>query len=173
VVAPLTLVALGAVVVGLLAVAAGARALGTRRREGRYGALVSVDDAPGRGRLLRSERFGLVGRPDELRRLPDGRFVPVEVKSRIAPRRGPPRSHRVQVWAYCLLVEEDLGTAPPYGILRYGDGGEFRVPWNRSAREELLALRDEVDRPYDGRASPSVAKCAGCRWNEVCDARAV
>lgn len=171
-VAPLSLVALGAVLAGVVAVAVGLRALATRRREARAGTLVAVDDAPGRGRLLRSERFALAGRPDELRRLPDGRLVPVEWKSRMAPARGPLRSHRVQVAAYCLLVEEDLGVAPPYGILRYRGGADFRIPWDRSAREELLELRAEVDRPYDGRASPSVAKCPGCRWREVCDARA-
>lgn len=168
---PLTLLALGAVLGGALAVAVGLRALAARRQEGRHGTLVSVD-LSGQGRLLRSERFAIAGRPDELRRLPDGRVVPVEVKSRPSPPHGPPPSHRVQVEAYCLLVEEDLGVAPPYGVLRYGDGGEFRIPWNRHARDELLALRAEVSRPYDGRASPSVRKCAACRWREVCDARA-
>jgi CRISPR-associated exonuclease Cas4 len=172
VVAPLTLLAVAGVAVGALAVAVGARALTVRRREGRYGTLVGVDARPGSGATLRSERYRISGRPDELRRQRDGRLVPVEVKSRGSPVRGPPYSHRVQVWAYCLLVEEATGRAPPYGVLRYSDGGEFRVAWDRGARAELLALRTEVGRPYDGRATPTPAKCAGCRWRNGCDARA-
>jgi CRISPR-associated exonuclease Cas4 len=96
----------------------------------------------------------------------------VEIKSRSAPPRGPPPSHVAQVRAYSWLVEETTGVAPPFGVLRYSDGTEFRVPWDRTARAEILRLRDELDRPYDGRATPSPAKCAGCRWRSVCDASA-
>ena len=162
---PVAVVAIG------IAVAAGAlRALGQRRRDRRLGALVAVD--AGAPRTLASHRYRLVGRPDLLRRAPDGRLVPIELKSREAPPRGPPRSHVVQVWAYCLLVEETEGVAPPYGVLRYAGGAEYRIPWDRGAREKLLALRAELERPYDGRASPSPAKCARCAWRISCDARA-
>ncbi|MGA8665164.1 MAG: PD-(D/E)XK nuclease family protein [Thermoplasmata archaeon] len=153
--------------------AVGVRAVRVGRHEARAGALVSVDEGPGRAPLLRSERYGLAGRPDEVRRLKDGRHVPVELKSRTTPRGGPPRSHRVQVWAYCLLLEETTGVPPPFGILRYSDGGEFRLAWDRPARAELLALRADLLRPYDGRATPSVARCTHCRWREACDASAV
>jgi CRISPR-associated exonuclease Cas4 len=154
--------------VGLAAVAA--RGLLRRRRESATGALVAID--AGAPMTLRSARYRLSGRPDILRRLPDGRTVPIELKSRGAPARGPPRSHLAQVAAYCLLVEEATGVPPPYGLLRYGDGTEFRVPWNGVAKAELLRLRAEMDRPYDGRATPSPAKCARCGWRAVCDARA-
>ncbi|HTT25628.1 MAG TPA: CRISPR-associated protein Cas4, partial [Thermoplasmata archaeon] len=98
-------------------------------------------------------------------------WVPVEWKSRPAPAYGPAPSHRVQVLAYCLLCEETRGVPPPFGILRYGDGSEFRIPWDGAARAELLALRWAIARPYDGRALPSPGKCRGCRWREGCDAR--
>jgi CRISPR-associated exonuclease Cas4 len=160
------------VLVGAVLVALALRALLARHRDLRLGTLVSVD-AGRRSVLLRSPRYRISGRPDVLRSLADGRTVPVEVKSRTSPPRGPPPSHVAQVRAYALLVEETTGMSPPFGVLRYSDGGEFRVPWNREARAELLALRFELDRPYDGRATPSPAKCAGCRWREVCDARAI
>lgn len=150
----------------------GAQSLARRHREARYGSLVSVDELPGSAPLLRSNTYRISGRPDELRRLPDGRLIPIEFKSRASPRNGPPRSHRIQVAAYCLLVEETTGRAPPYGVVRYGDGGEARVRWDRAAREELLAIRDALDRPYDGRATPSVARCTHCPWRKGCDARA-
>jgi CRISPR-associated exonuclease Cas4 len=166
-----TLEVLAAVVLlGIVLVTLALRALLARSRDLRLGTLVAVD--AGRAVVLRSARYRLSGRPDVLRRLPDGRTVPVELKSRTAPARGPPASHVAQVRAYCLLVEESTGTAPPFGVLRYSDGVEFRIPWDRDARAQLLRLRAELDRPYDGRATPSRAKCAGCRWREVCDARA-
>ena len=157
-------------VAGAGVTAAALRALLARRRDARAGTLVAID--AGAPAVLRSDRYRLSGRPDALRRRPDGRLVPVEFKSRPTPARGPPRSHLVQVRAYCLLVEEATGAPPPYGILRYSDGGEFRVRWDGRARDDLLRLRSEVDRPYDGRATPAPAKCARCAWRPVCDARA-
>ncbi len=118
---------------------------------------------------LSSPRFRIVGRPDELRVIPDGRWVPVELKSRSTPRSGPPLSHLVQVAAYCLLVEETTGRAPPYGLLRYGDGGELRIDWTPELRQRLLDLRRELALPYDGRALPSPGRCSRCAWRWACD----
>ena len=156
------------VVAGAGIAAAAARALTALRRDRAAGTLLAVD--AGSPVELRSERYRLVGRPDVLRRLPDGRAIPIEVKSRSASARGPHRSHLVQVWAYCLLVEETTGRAPPYGVLRYADR-EFRVAWDEEARAELLGVRADVARPYDGRATPSTGRCARCPWRPVCDAR--
>jgi CRISPR-associated exonuclease Cas4 len=167
------LAALGLLVAGGLVAVAALRALSLRRREARFGALVAVDDRPGGSPLLRSERYRISGRPDELRQTAAGPWVPIEFKSRRSPRYTVPRSHRIQVAAYCLLVEETTGVAPPYGMIRYGDGGEVRVAWDRAARAELLQLRAEMAHRYDGRATPSVARCARCPWRDACDARAV
>lgn len=157
------------VAVGLALAAWALRALAQRHREVTAGELVAVD--AGRPATLRAPRYRLMGRPDALRRLADGRVIPVELKSRATPPRGPAPSHVVQVRAYCLLVEETTGSSPPYGVLRYADG-EFRVRWDASARAELLAVRAELFEPYDGRATPSPAKCARCPWVGGCDARA-
>jgi CRISPR-associated exonuclease Cas4 len=161
--------ALVVLLLGFVVVAAAARALVARHREAALGPLVAVD--AGAPMTMRSSRYRISGRPDLVRRLPDGRRVPIELKSRPAPPAGPRPSHRIQVAVYCLLLEESTGVAPPFGVVRYGDGVEFRVPWNASARSELLRVRAELDRPYDGRATPSVAKCARCGWRAVCDAR--
>ena len=164
-----TAVAAVVLVVGSALAVWATRVLAERRQDARRGTLIAVD--AGRPATLRSERYRLVGRPDELRRRPDGQVVPVEFKSRATPPRGPTPSHVVQVRAYCLLVEEATGRSPPYGVLRYSDG-EFRVRWDERARHELLALRAELLSPYDGRATPSPARCARCPWVGVCDARA-
>jgi CRISPR-associated exonuclease Cas4 len=157
------------VAVGL--VTYGALRLRESSRDLRRGRLVGVDDGAGRGTTLRSARWRLAGRPDEIRALADGRWVPVEWKSRATPRTGPAPSHRIQVLAYCLLVEEVRGRAPPFGILRYGDGQEFRIPWTPASRSEVIALRRAIAAQYDGRALPSPGKCRGCRWRDGCDAR--
>lgn len=164
--------ALALVGVGLFFVVAAVLALLRWRSDRRVGALVSVDSGRGASATLRSERYRLSGRPDIVRRRADGRPVPIEIKSREAFSDGPPRSHILQLWAYCLLLEETDGRAPPYGILRYGDGVEYRVPWGREERAILLDLLGEMALPYDGRARPAPARCAHCRWWAICDARA-
>jgi len=167
--APVTIAAGAAVAVGIALVAWAVRALRLRRKDAASGSLVAID--AGRASTLRSERYRLVGRPDELRRLSDGRLIPVELKSRPTPTTGPTPSHVAQVRAYCLLVEETTGVSPPDGVLRYVDG-EFRVRWDDRARNELLQVRAEMLQRYDGRATPSPGRCARCRWVRVCDARA-
>lgn len=163
-------IALGLVILGLGLAVWGVRALAARRRDNALGALVAID--AGRPAVLRSYRHRIQGRPDALRQLSDGRWVPVETKTRASPPHGPARSHLMQVWAYCLLVEEETGRSPPFAVLRYSNRA-FRVRWDAPARRDLLRLRAELLRPYDGRATPSPKRCARCPWFTVCDARAV
>jgi CRISPR-associated exonuclease Cas4 len=158
---------LGALVVLLLAV----RAWAALRRDRALGSLRSIDVGP-RPATLYADRWGLSGRPDIVRTMADGRCVPVEIKSRSAPAGGPPRSHRVQVGAYCLILEETTGRAPPFGVLRYGDGQEWRIPWDGAARAEVVDLLRQLRQRYDGRATPAPARCARCPWRLGCDRRA-
>ncbi len=169
---PLFLVEVALLVVGLVAAWALYRAL---RPPLRYNPVVAVDLASKGGMpLLSSSRYRLRGRPDELRRLEDGRMVPVEIKSGRTPRQGSPYpSHRVQLLAYCLLIEENLGTVPPYGLLIYGDGTEFRVPWGAAGRAEVLDAIASWRRPYRGEMDPSPGKCAHCAFRPICPGAAV
>lgn len=158
---------------GALFLLAGSYSFARWSRGRRFGRLDHVDEGPKhRGRRYLSARYRLVGKPDEVRVRSDGRRIPVEWKMARAPSAGPWYSHIVQVWAYCLLLEEATGLTPPFGVLRYGDGKEFVVLWTADAREELLFLRAEVDLPYRGQARPSFGRCKGCRWHDACDVRA-
>lgn len=161
------LVAVALALVGVVTAAAGLASLRRRSAERRSGELVAID--AGAAVTLRSERYRLVGRPDELRRRRGGAVIPVELKHRPAPRGRPFPSHLVQLGAYCLLVEEVVGRPPPHGVLRYRDG-EVVVPWDRATRAAVLSALEASTAPYDGRADPSPAKCASCRWSPVCDA---
>lgn len=154
---------------GGLLVGGGIVALLRLRRQRTSGRLLRSDLSSRPAPILWSSRLRFSGRPDELRELSDGRWVPVEIKSRPAPRAGPLSSHRIQLGAYCLLVEETTGRAPPFGLLRYGDGNEFRIDWDARLRSEVLAVRRELAAPYDGRANPGPARCGRCPWRASCD----
>jgi CRISPR-associated exonuclease Cas4 len=160
-----------AVLAGLAAVLWGLLTVGAARRNRRHGTLDAVDGPDGSGASFRSARYRLAGRPDEVRRTRDGRRIPVELKSRASPHQGPLRSHAVQVAAYCLLIEEATGLPPPYGVVRYGDGIEYRIPWDTGRRRQVLELLDTMRRPYRGEASASPTKCPRCRWFTGCTAR--
>jgi CRISPR-associated exonuclease Cas4 len=131
----------------------------------------SSDGTIGQVQRLVSHRYGLSGRPDELRRSRDGRIVPVEIKSSKPPASGNPSypSHLIQLYAYCLLVEENYGASPPYGLMIYRDGITREVPWTGEARALLLSWIDQMQSPYNGAASPSPAKCHRCRHRAICD----
>jgi len=158
---------------GVVSFAIAVRQLSLRARERGIGALRSVDGAGRTGPTLRSERWRLSGRPDEIRETRDGTWIPVEFKSGATPPRGPPPSHQIQVLAYALLAEETTGRAPPFGLLRYADGGEFRIPWDAAGRTALFSVMARARRPYRGEARPSRARCARCPWRDACDARAI
>jgi CRISPR-associated exonuclease Cas4 len=158
--------------IGLVLLFVGIYSALSLRRSRRYGRLRSIDLPYRPGQYLRSERWRLAGRPDEIRERSDGTWIPIELKSRTSPSGGPPASHQAQVAAYCLLIEEATGRAPPYGVLRYSDGGEFRVTWDARTRDWLWSLRSSMDRPYRGEATPSAGKCRGCTWRAWCDRRA-
>ena len=121
---------------------------------------------------LRSERFGLVGRPDYLVRTDEG-VVPVEAKSASCPASGVPyESHVMQLVAYCLLVEDATGEGVPFGVIRYRDR-QLRVDYTRELRESLIELLAEM---REARAESEVhrsheeaARCAKCSYRELCD----
>jgi CRISPR/Cas system-associated exonuclease Cas4 (RecB family) len=158
--------------VAVVLLAVGALVLARIVRARSLGFLVAADDGRSAPRDLVSEEFGLVGRPDEIRRQRDGRLVPVEIKSRTAPRTGVLPSHRVQVEAYCLLLEAGTGRSPPFGLVIYQGGVERVVDWDARARDEVVRLLAEIRRPYEGAATPTRGKCRGCRWRDGCDAAA-
>lgn len=126
-------------------------------------------DARSPERPLVARRLGLVGKPDYLIEK-RGRLIPVEVKpARNAMR--PYESDLMQLAAYCLLIEETTGIAPPYGLLRYADQ-TFRLSYTAQVREETLALIEEMRAALDNecdRSHDDPARCCGCGFFAVCD----
>lgn len=123
---------------------------------------------------LRSEWFGLVGRPD-LVLVRGSKRIPVEFKTGRVPA-GPHWSHIMQLTAYCRLVEEQWGT-PPFGIIRYGQGSatDFPIPYDERNRADLLHL---LERMSAATASREVhrnhnrpGKCRNCSRRDGCPER--
>jgi CRISPR-associated exonuclease Cas4 len=129
---------------------------------------MAADDAQLGMPTLRSERFGLVGRPDHL--LQVGRFVvPVEQKPRARTMQA---SHILQVAAQCLLVQEVYGVRPPYGLLVLAEGVERRVPFTAGLEQKLLdtmaQMRDLLAREAEPGPRWVEAKCRACGFREIC-----
>jgi CRISPR-associated exonuclease Cas4 len=95
----------------------------------------------------------------------------VEIKSASAPAR-PYDSHRLQLAAYCLLVEEAMGERPPYGLIRYRDR-TFRVDYTGALREELLRVLEAMRRDLacgEAHRSHSIpARCRACGFRSICE----
>lgn len=119
---------------------------------------------------LSSSRYRLTGKPDYLIRISSG-LIPVELKSRPAPRSGDPfESHRMQVAVYCLLVEETYCMPVPYGEIHYLDR-VVRVPNTPELQNQLLQIISEM-RKLEGNDLPrnhrQPARCANCGFRGRC-----
>jgi CRISPR-associated exonuclease Cas4 len=156
----------------LLALALMVAAWALRRRSGLPWARVVYDDVGRRelSRPLYAPRYGLTGKPDYLIERA-GALLPVEVKpTRRAAR--PYASDLMQLAAYCLLIEETTGRAPPYGLLRYAEA-TFRIDYSPVLRDELLdildAMRDDLKEADRDRDHDDPRRCRACGFFAVCE----
>jgi CRISPR-associated exonuclease Cas4 len=147
-----------------------------RRRSGLPAGEVIYDDASGLAQeLLFSERLNICGKPDYLLKDRSGAIVPVEVKSGNAPRGGEPHeSHRMQLAAYFLLIEDALDCAPNHGLIRYRDR-TLRVENTDELRDRLLEvinrMREILIEGSAHRSHEQPARCARCSMADYCDER--
>jgi CRISPR-associated exonuclease Cas4 len=163
-------------VVGLVIMAVALAALAVAGRERRRsglpgGQIVGSDVGVGaRSKRLYSERYGLSGTPDYLLETPEG-TVPVELKP-TRTEREPRQSHVLQVLAYCVLVEDATGHAPPYGLLRY-KAETFRIDYNRETRAHLLSIVEQMRHAASAgevhRGHDQPGRCQACAYRTVCE----
>jgi CRISPR-associated exonuclease Cas4 len=118
--------------------------------------------------------YGLSGKPDYLIQLDDDTIIPVELKSSYAPADDPYDGHIMQVVAYCLLVEENYGIRPPYGLLKYRDQ-TFEVAFDAQNEQLLLDILAEMHEALYGepleRDHDNPSRCAACAVRDFCDER--
>jgi len=120
-------------------------------------------------RPLFSRRHLLTGKPDYIVAKGDY-LIPVEVKpSRSASK--PYLSDILQLAAYCLLIEENYDSVPPYGILRY-QTSTFPIEFTRELRQQLLAsmegMRDDLLREDVAPNHDSPRRCRACGHRDNC-----
>lgn len=161
----------------ILQLAAGAWTLGVAnnnkerrlRAEARANGEVLEDDLIGEAHLMEDPETGLRGRPDRLLELED-KVIPVEVKSGNTPSH-PFRSHKLQVAAYCRLLEAQEQEVT-HGLLVYPER-TFRVDWDQELQDDLFATMDAM-RNSGGKADRDhnhKARCVGCSRRDQCDQR--
>lgn len=88
---------------------------------------------------LFSERLRLVGRPDRIVRQ-GGRLIPEEWKSAKRVSHG----HRLQLATYFLLIEEEYGERPPFGVVVLGDGSRVKVENTDALCHEVIAIAAKI-----------------------------
>jgi CRISPR-associated exonuclease Cas4 len=80
----------------------------------------------------------------------------------------------LQLAAYCLLVEENFGVRPPYGILQYKDQA-FAIDYTGDLEADLLDVLDEMraarDDPDPEPGHDERQRCAACGVRQACDRR--
>jgi CRISPR-associated exonuclease Cas4 len=129
------------------------------------------EDADGQGQLLSSSEFPLVGKPDYVVQLPDGRPVPVELKLNVHDATAPYSNHQAQIAAYCLILEDYFARPPTHGILRYADR-EFTIEYTPALRKKIIRLLTQMARCSEQEPPPlarqRAAKCRVCAFQPVC-----
>ncbi len=114
----------------------------TKRKKQRvHHGIAYIDSEEKKPKLFVSKKYGLAGRPDFVILIGD-EHIPVELKTGRVPR-GPLFSHILQVAAYCVLIEEEFGRPPPYGIIRYGRV-ENEIEYESGLRELVLSKISEM-----------------------------
>jgi CRISPR-associated exonuclease Cas4 len=120
--------------------------------------------------LLVSERHHLIGRPDYIL-VEHGEHIPVERNSRMLTHSGPHESERLELAAYCLLVEERQGRPVTRGRLQY-QNTTLDIPFDDALRRKLLATLAAIDSCANvadiRRSHPSPARCRGCGFRTDC-----
>jgi len=129
------------------------------------------EDADGQGEPLISSAYPLVGKPDYVVQLPDGRPVPIELKLSVQNATAPYSNHIVQVGAYCLILEDYFEQAPTHGIVRYADR-EFTIEYTPALRRKVIRLLNEMARCSEKQPPPlakqRAAKCRACVFQPIC-----
>jgi CRISPR-associated exonuclease Cas4 len=132
------------------------------------GTIETTDDSADRAPTLRSSRYGLVGRPDQLVRVGSA-LIPVEQKPKA---RRLHQSHILQVAAQCLLVQEVYRIRPPYGIVVLAGGSRHQVEFSPALELRLLDTMARMRAMLDATAPPkpfwAEGKCRACAFRHTC-----
>jgi CRISPR-associated exonuclease Cas4 len=146
---------------GLLLVVVATR--GRRVRGLGFGKTVALDSV-----TLYSGRLKLTGRPDRIVREGET-LIPEEWKSSKRVSDG----HRLQLGTYFLLIEEEYGVRPPFGVVVLSDGSRVEVKNTEELRSKVLAIAERIRAARRALRSEiavrqPAAKCRACGQRGNC-----
>jgi CRISPR-associated exonuclease Cas4 len=144
----------------------------TRRQYGIPEGRVTYTDLNKPAKPLFSEKLRLTGKPDYIVNV-KGQYIPVEVKTGITDK--PYRNHVMQLATYCLLLEEKYYQAVPFGVLVYGNGRQFKIPFEPYLKGQITTTLEEMRTKLATgsivRKHDSIAKCQYCSLRIHCSQR--
>lgn len=121
---------------------------------------------------IESINLGLKGVIDRIDVYPE-KIVPVELKTGTAPLQGVWGSHRIQLGAYCMLLEEHFNTSIKEGVVVYLDSRkEVPVVMNPYLKEDIIQMTESVKCLLNTPDIPLIEKnqnkCKNCGLRECC-----
>ncbi|MCL5969988.1 MAG: Dna2/Cas4 domain-containing protein [Patescibacteria group bacterium] len=105
------------------------------------GKLMYIDTEEKPGELLSSKTIPLFGKPDYIVRQKD-MYIPVEVKTGKTPS-SPYKNHIAQLFAYCLLIEENYQVRPTHGVIRYSTQN-FIIEYTKGVENHIKGIVEEL-----------------------------
>ncbi len=130
------------------------------------------EDLETKGKILRSYRYGLSGKPDMIKRKGNA-MIPYEYKTTDAqvPRDG----HIFQMVTYFVILEElyphlDI----PYGVLKYKNQA-FRIDNIPENRNRLMRIVSEMRSTFiePERNHNSTGRCFKCSFSQICQQKLI
>ncbi|GBC69897.1 hypothetical protein HRbin01_01602 [archaeon HR01] len=120
-----------------------------------------------------SERLRVAGRLDYLLVTRFGEYVPVEVKWAESEWVGVKWDHKLQLTAYAVLVEENLGRAVKEGYVYYLRNRRLlRLVFNEGVRRVLEEALDRIHEIVENEVDPGVrvplSRCFSCGFRMFC-----
>ena len=121
---------------------------------------------------IESESLKLKGIVDQVHIYSDG-YVPFELKTGSMPREGVWASHRIQIVAYSLLLQEKFNMPIKEGFVFYLDTKQKRrITINPFMKEEVMRLVNEVTALLENKELPDFCnnekKCVKCGLRQTC-----
>lgn len=105
------------------------------------GEIVYSDTEQIQGFTMTSTSMPLVGKPDYLIKK-DGKIIPVEIKRGRTPYT-PYQNHVAQLYAYCILVTEQYGIRPEFGVVSYPEK-KFQLNFPEGMEANVSATINEI-----------------------------
>ena len=117
-----------------------------------------------------SKKYMIAGKPDYIISS-NNTLIPVEFKTSSSNK--PHLNHKMQLAAYCHLIEENYGGFVPYGIIVYNKENMFEIPFDPKVRFEL---ENNINHMRQQFLTKNIQlnhndsyKCQNCSMKKYCD----